>query len=105
MEKELPEFLQKVIVRYPGIWEQYGRLSQDIKSVAALDERAQHLVKLAIAVGAGREGSVHSHARRAGKAGASAEELFHVALLAITTIGWSGAMAALSWIDDVVDEL
>lgn len=105
MEKELPEFLKKVIARYPNIWDQYGKLSTAIRSLEALNEKEQHLVKLAIAVGAGREGAVHSHTRRAKKAGASSEELFQVALLAITTIGWSGAMAALSWIDDVLQEL
>jgi len=105
MEKELPEFLQKVIARYPGVWEQYGNLSQEIRSLDGLDETSQNLVKLALAIGAGREGAVHSHARRAIKAGASTEQLFQVALLAITTIGWSGAMAALSWIDDVVADL
>lgn len=105
MNQDLPAFLQKVITRYPEIWDKYGSLSEEIRSLDALDSKTQSLAKLAIAIGAGREGSVHSHTRRCLKAGIAPEELFQVALLAITTIGWSGAMAALSWINDVVDEL
>jgi alkylhydroperoxidase/carboxymuconolactone decarboxylase family protein YurZ len=56
-------------------------------------------VKLAIAVGAGKEVTVHSHVRRGLSAGLSREELRHVALMAITTIGWPSAVAAISWIE------
>lgn len=105
MKDELPEFLQKVVARYPAVWEKYGNLSQAISQVQGLDERAQKLVKLAIAVGAGRQGAVHSHTRKCKRAGFSDEDLYHVALLAVTTIGWSGAMAALSWIDDELKRL
>ena len=100
MKDELPEFLQKVVAQYPGIWEKYGNLSQAVSQAKGLDDRSQKLAKLAIAIGAERQGAVHSHTRKCKRAGFSNEELYHVALLAITTIGWSGAMAALSWIDD-----
>ena len=105
MKEELPEFLQKVIERYPEIWEKYGELSQTIGSVQGLDERSQKLVKLGIAIGAARQGAVHSHTRKCKRAGFSNAELSHTALLAITTIGWSGAIAALSWITDELQDL
>ena len=82
-----------------------GELSQAVGSVKGLDERSQRLVKLGIAIGAGRMGAVHSHTRKCQKVGVSKAELHHAALLAITTIGWSGAIAALSWIDDEVRDL
>jgi alkylhydroperoxidase/carboxymuconolactone decarboxylase family protein YurZ len=102
---ELPPFLQKVIRRYPDVWAKYEDLGRAVGEVEGLDERSRHLVKLALAVGAGSEGAVHSHARRCLKAGCRPEELFHVALLAITTLGWSGAMKTLSWIDDELQQL
>ena len=105
MNKEVPKFLQKVISRYPQVWSRYDGLKEEIGSIEALDAKTQSLVKLAIAIGAGREGAVHSHTRRCRRDGVSTEEMFQTALLAVTTIGWSGAMAALSWINDVVDEL
>ncbi|MDA2937427.1 carboxymuconolactone decarboxylase family protein [Acidobacteria bacterium AH-259-A15] len=105
MNQDLPEFLQKVVERYPDIWGKYGELSQAISSAEGLDDRSQRLVKLGIAIGAGRQGAVHSHSRKCKKAGLSSAELHHAALLAITTIGWSGAIAALSWINDELQDL
>ncbi|MDA2933403.1 carboxymuconolactone decarboxylase family protein [Acidobacteria bacterium AH-259-D05] len=105
MEEELPEFLQKVIEHYPEVWGKYGELSEVINSVQGLDDRSQKLVKLGIAIGASREGAVHSHSRKCSRAGFSNTELGHAALLGITTIGWSGAMAALSWINDELQDL
>lgn len=105
MSTELPDFLQKVIERYPSIWKSYVEFGEAVSASESLDPRTARLVKLALAIGAGREGAAHSHVRRALKQGISEEELFSVALLAITTVGWSGAMAALSWIDDEVEAL
>jgi len=45
---------------------------------------------------------VHSHVRKALDAGIKTDELRHVALLSLTTIGFPSMMAAMSWIDDVV---
>ena len=100
MKNDLPEFLQKVVDRYPEVWTSYGELSRALESVTGLDAKSQRLVKLGIAIGAGRQGAVHSHTKKCKKAGWTEAELYHTALLAITTIGWSGAIAALSWIDD-----
>ena len=105
MSKDLPEFLQKLIARYPDIWEQYGQLSQAVGTVDGLDERSERLVTLGIAIGSGRQGAVHSHTRKCRRAGLSNAEIFHTALLAITTIGWSGAIAGLAWINDELQDL
>ena len=51
------------------------------------------------ALGAGLEGAVRSHTRRGLKAGLKKEELDHVALLGVTTVGWPRAIAGLSWIE------
>jgi hypothetical protein len=36
--------------------------------------------------------------------GIDADQMRHVALLAVTTIGWPSAIARLSWIEDIVTE-
>jgi alkylhydroperoxidase/carboxymuconolactone decarboxylase family protein YurZ len=100
----LPQVVQELAETYPEVWEAYGRLGMAASAAGPLDAKAERLVKLALAIGAGREGAVHSHARRAARAGWSPEELKQVALLAITTIGWSGAVAAYCWIDDVIGD-
>ncbi len=104
MTTELPGILQKFAERYPEVWNAYNQLGEASAKAGPLDERTQRLVKLAIAIGTEREGAVHAHARRALKAGISPEELIHVAILAITTIGWSGAFAAITWINDMVEK-
>jgi alkylhydroperoxidase/carboxymuconolactone decarboxylase family protein YurZ len=67
-----------------------------------LDDRTRRLVKLALAAGAGSEGAVHSHVRRGIDEGLSSDELRHVAILAIPTLGFSAAIAALTWIEDLL---
>ena len=102
MNKELPEFLQEVIKKYPRLWESYEDLGKAVGSLKGLDERGQRLVKLGIAIGSKMEGAVHSHARKCKKAGISDDAIYHCALLGITTIGWPSAMAAVSWINDIL---
>jgi alkylhydroperoxidase/carboxymuconolactone decarboxylase family protein YurZ len=79
----------------------YRALGDACADAGPLEERGERLVKLALAIGIGSEGAVHSHARRGLEEGLGAEELEHVALLAVTTIGFPKAMAGLSWIRDV----
>ena len=102
MSKELPDFLQQVIKKYPKIWVKYQELGSEIGSLEGLDLKSQKLVKLGIAIGAKMEGAVHAHVRRCKNAGASDQEIYHAAMLAITTIGWPSAIAATSWINDIL---
>ena len=45
---------------------------------------------------------MHSHTRRGADEGLSKEELLHVTLLAIPSIGLAKAVAAMTWIEDVL---
>jgi alkylhydroperoxidase/carboxymuconolactone decarboxylase family protein YurZ len=87
---------------YPGAANAYDALASESRLAAGFDEKSAALLKLALAVGARLEGAVHSHTRRAVAAGATAAEARGVALLAITTCGFPQAMAALTWVEDVV---
>jgi alkylhydroperoxidase/carboxymuconolactone decarboxylase family protein YurZ len=101
---ELPQVLKEFAAEYPGVWEAYSRLGEATAAAGPLDEKTQRLLKLAIAIGAQRQGAVHSHTRRALAAGCSPKELIHVGILAIPTIGWPGAFAAICWINDILDK-
>ncbi len=68
-----------------------------------LDAKTQRLVKLAIAIGAMREGAVHSGVRKARDAGASLEELEQVVALGASTIGFPATVAAWTWIRELKD--
>jgi alkylhydroperoxidase/carboxymuconolactone decarboxylase family protein YurZ len=102
MSKGVPKQLTAVRDEFPAIWDAFTTLAEACHEQGGpLDERSRKLVKLAIAVGHRHEGAVHSAVRQARAAGLSREELLHVAMLAITTVGWPSARAALSWIEDV----
>jgi alkylhydroperoxidase/carboxymuconolactone decarboxylase family protein YurZ len=77
-------------------------LGRAAAAAGPLDERTQRLVKLGIAVGGMAEGAVRSNARRALAAGASAEEVLHVAALAVSTRGFPAAVGAMAWIEEVL---
>ncbi len=100
--RKIPSRFTKFKENYRSIANAYEELGTACHAAGPLDERTRALVKLAISIGARIEGGAHSHVRKALDAGATKEELYHVALLAIQTIGFPPAMAAMSWIDDIV---
>ena len=87
---------------FPDVWRAYQELGASATARGPIDARGRRLVKLAMAIGAASEGAVHSHARQALEEGVSAEEIRQVCNLAITTLGFPTAMAALSWVNDVI---
>ena len=69
-----------------------------------LDEKTAQLIQLAAAIAIRSEGAVRSHAKRAKLAGAEIDEIEHAAILLTSTIGFPNVAAALSWIQEVVNE-
>jgi 4-carboxymuconolactone decarboxylase len=102
MEKKLPSAYRQFATEQPRLAEAYERLSEASLTEGPLDRQTAELVKIGIAVGARLEGAVHSHVRRALEAGATADQIRHAVRLALTTIGFPGMMAALSWTKDVL---
>jgi len=88
---------------FPDVLDAYESMGDAVHQAGPLDSKTRALLKLAISTGARLEGAVHSHTRKALAAGASKDELRHVAVLSLPTIGFPSMMAALSWIDDVVE--
>jgi 4-carboxymuconolactone decarboxylase len=98
---------------YPGwytfVKENHGKFIQALEQLGEvlrregpLDEKTSHLVQLAAAAAIHSEGSVHSHVRRAHKAGAKPEEIYHTIILLTSTIGFPRTSAALSWVHDIL---
>ncbi|MEJ2292175.1 MAG: carboxymuconolactone decarboxylase family protein [Deinococcales bacterium] len=100
----LPKPYERLKQRYPDVVRAYETLGQAATDAGPLSEREQRLVKFALAVGAAHEGALHSHARRALKAGVTADELRHAVLQATTTLGFPSMMRAMTWLEDVLDE-
>lgn len=88
---------------YAQVWNAYERLGEGCAGAGPISAPVLRLVKLALAIGGSSEGAVHSHTRRALAEGLSKEEIKHVAVLAIPTLGFPHAIRALSWIEDVTN--
>jgi alkylhydroperoxidase/carboxymuconolactone decarboxylase family protein YurZ len=100
MQEELPSSISSFEKKHPAVWEAFARLGEACHETGPLDEKSRRLVKLALAVAFRHEGAVHSATRNALKCGVTREELEHAVILAITTIGWPAAYAAMTWIED-----
>jgi len=84
------------------VWGAFNDLGERCHEAGPLDEKSRRLVKLALSIGAALEGATHSAVRNARKAGITPEEIDHVALLAITTLGLPAATRAMTWVTDNV---
>ncbi|MCX7567873.1 carboxymuconolactone decarboxylase family protein [Sulfitobacter sp. F26169L] len=104
MSKDLPGAAGDLARKFPLIWSAYAELGAATADAGGLSARERRLVKLALAIGAGSEGAVHSHTRRGVSEGIAADDLHQVALLAIGPLGLPRAVAAGTWISDVTDE-
>lgn len=100
---KLPGRFLKFKDTYPKIFQAYETLGVAAAESGPLNKKEIALVKLGIASGAKLEGAVHSHTRRALEAGASSEEIRHVVLLSVTTLGFPSMMAVLSWVDEILN--
>src|ERR1700676_5488719 len=101
----LPSAAQLIGKDYPDVWAAFQQFGATLNQAGPLDGRSKRLVHLALAIGANSHGAVHSHARRGLAEGLAAPELEHVALLAVTTLGWPQAIKGLTWIRDVTQAL
>ena len=100
MPRQLPKPIAKLWKRYPAVRKAFDELGNCCHEAGPLDEKSRRLVKLALSIGAGLEGATHSAVRNAFKVGLTQEEIDHVALLSISTLGLPSAMRAFTWIRD-----
>lgn len=98
----LPRQTRSFSVAYASVWRAFQKLGDECHSAGPLDDRVRRLIKVAIAAAAQSEGAVHSAVRQAKKAGISDDEIRHVIILGITTVGFPRAMAAMSWAQDIL---
>jgi AhpD family alkylhydroperoxidase len=104
MNGDFPNWYSKMRQQYRECFEALENLGETIRKQGPLDEKTSHLIQLAAAAAIRSEGSVHSHARRAMKAGATPEEIYHTIMLLTSTIGFPTTSAALSWVSDLAGE-
>ena len=100
----LPKVYEKFSNQFTEVIKDYKQLGQTCREAGPLDQKSQDLIKLGIAIGANSRGAVMSSTRKALESGASAEEIEHAVLLAVTTTGFPNMMAAMGWVDEVLNK-
>jgi len=92
-----PAVHQQFVRRFPSLGKAWD-LANEEGGAGPLDAKTQRLLKLGIAIGALREGAVHSGVRKACDAGASLAEMEQVVALAASTIGFPASVAVWNWV-------
>ncbi len=103
-EMYLPQLYRIFSEQFPEVMKHYKQLGTTCRSSGPLEEKTQDLVKLGIAIGNNSRGAVMSHTRKALEAGATKEEIYHVVILALTTVGFPKMMAAMAWVQEVLNK-
>ncbi|MDR8391645.1 carboxymuconolactone decarboxylase family protein [Aliifodinibius sp. S!AR15-10] len=103
-KSDLPKPFENFNKNYPDVAKAYSQLGYNVHHAGPIDQKTRELIKLAISCGAQKEGAVHSHTKKALDAGATKEDIHHVVLLTLPTLGMPSMMAAMTWVDDILEE-
>lgn len=98
-----PDNYSWLVSRFDAVLQAHQNLGKELQQAGPLDEKTCELIKLAAAAANRSEGGVHSHSKRALKAGATADEIYHALILLVSTVGFPNAAAAISWAKDVIE--
>ena len=100
----LPKIYENFTSKFEEVSKAYNQLGISTREAGPLDQKVQDLIKLGIAIGANSRGAVMSHTRKALASGAAPEEITHAVLLSITTTGFPNMIAAMGWVDEVLEK-
>ena len=95
-----PKFYTDFLKKYPEVGKQYEKMGDAVHQQGPLNERERALVKLAISGSHLFQSAFKSHIRKAIAAGVTRDEIEHVALLMLPTIGFPTMMAMMGIIED-----
>lgn len=99
----LPKIYEYFTEQFPEVFRDFRQLGKTCRQSGPLDPKVQNLVNLGVAIGIVSRGAIMSQTRKALEAGATEAEIRHTALMALTTIGFPNTMAALGWINEVLE--
>jgi AhpD family alkylhydroperoxidase len=103
MSTKPPERYQMIKEQFPDVIDAYEKLGKATHQ-GPIEHKNVHLIKLAASAAIKSEGAVHSHTRKALEVGATQDEIRHAIVLLTNTVGFANMMAALSWVDDVLEK-
>lgn len=98
-----PKAYESFVAQFPALGEAWSAIAEAGKQ-GPLDAKTARLIKLGLAIGAMRQGSVHASLRKAKALGVTREEVNQVLALAAGTLGMPSVVAAFTWANDVYGE-
>lgn len=102
-EPKPPQAYDDFVTRFPKLGNAW-KLISDAGAEGPLDEKTERLIKLAVAIGAMRDGAVRANVRKALAMGISKAEVEQVISLAPGTLGLPATVAVHSWVKELLDE-
>ena len=93
---EMPKSYRRVKKAHPELMKHFEAVGEAAQNAGPLDVKTANLVRLGMCIGAGLEGGAHAAIRKALDAGSTPDDLRHVAMLAVTTLGFPTMARALS---------
>lgn len=94
---------ERFVARFPELrdaWESIHAAGEK----GPLDGKSVRLLRLAVALGAMREGAVHSSTRKALAEGVTREEIEQVVAISAGALGLPATVAVYSWVRDLLGE-
>lgn len=98
-----PQTYLDFISRFPKLdvaWRSINAAGEE----GPLDERTRRLLKLSVAMGAMREGAVHSGVRKALAMGITEAEIYQCVALSAGTLGMPSTVAVFSWVREEIEK-
>lgn len=95
-----PKFYEQFVKNYPQVAARYEAMGDAVHAQGPLNERERALVKLAISGSHMYSSAFKAHIRKAVAQGISRQEIEHLVLLFLPTIGFPAMMAAMGIIEE-----
>ena len=102
-KSDLPETFKSLVDRYPDVWEAHEKLTIACAEAGPFDRKTAELIKVGICIGSGLQTATQRHAIMAVENGATKAEVYHTALMAMTTLGHPRAAAGWKWVNDALE--
>jgi alkylhydroperoxidase/carboxymuconolactone decarboxylase family protein YurZ len=99
-----PKFYEQFVKKYPRVAAKYEELGDAVHGLGPLNDRDRALIKLAISGSHLYSSAFKAHVRKALASGISREEIEHVVLLFLPTVGFPTMMAAMGILEEQLEK-
>lgn len=95
-----PKFYEQFVKKYQQVADKYEEMGNAVHGQGPLNDRDRALIKLAISGSHLYSSAFKAHIRKAVASGVSREEIEHLVLLFLPTVGFPSMMAAMGIVDE-----